>query len=45
MKQPVKQARPPTLLDKVTKIEDSIGLKDRDKQSRLVPQIGQNAPE
>lgn len=45
MKQPVKLARPPTLLDKVVKIEDSMGVKDREKQSRQAPHMAQSVSE
>ena len=45
MKLPVKLQRPPILLDKVARIDDSIPRHDREKATRVAPNMAHSASE
>lgn len=45
IKQPVKLQRPPTLLDKVARIDDSLGRNEREKGGRVAPGMAQSVGE
>ena len=45
IKQPVKLQRPPTLLDKVARIDESLGRNEREKAGRIAPAMAQSSGE